>query len=144
MFGDFRTFAIRMEEVSVNGNYMCGQTGGEISQKNFNEFLPGLGAFLIPYCIMLVFGGLPLFYMELALGQYHRCGCLTIWKKICPALKGEHLNYVELSSDKCLPSNTNLKKKHKSSKNSVKLELNPCSNTMLRAILASSICTGAL
>ncbi|KAG8255299.1 hypothetical protein J6590_095937, partial [Homalodisca vitripennis] len=47
-----------------------------------------LGAFLIPYCIMLVFGGLPLFYMELALGQFHRCGCLTIWKRICPALKG--------------------------------------------------------
>ncbi|KAL0272547.1 UNVERIFIED_CONTAM: hypothetical protein PYX00_005476 [Menopon gallinae] len=46
------------------------------------------GAFLIPYCIMLVFGGLPLFYMELALGQFHRCGCLTIWKRICPALKG--------------------------------------------------------
>ncbi|EEB11231.1 tryptophan transporter, putative [Pediculus humanus corporis] len=46
------------------------------------------GAFLIPYCIMLIFGGLPLFYMELALGQFHRCGCLTIWKKICPALKG--------------------------------------------------------
>lgn len=52
-----------------------------------------LGAFLIPYCIMLVLGGLPLFYMELALGQFHRCGCLTIWKKICPALKGEfHFN----------------------------------------------------
>ncbi|KAG4066627.1 hypothetical protein HA402_007263 [Bradysia odoriphaga] len=54
--------------------YICYQNGG--------------GAFLIPYCIMLVLGGLPLFYMELALGQYHRCGCLTIWKKICPALKG--------------------------------------------------------
>ncbi|KAK6625289.1 hypothetical protein RUM43_005583 [Polyplax serrata] len=37
---------------------------------------------------MLIFGGLPLFYMELALGQFHRCGCLTIWKRICPALKG--------------------------------------------------------
>lgn len=48
-----------------------------------------IGAFLIPYCIMLLLGGLPLFYMELALGQYHRCGCLTIWKKICPALKGK-------------------------------------------------------
>lgn len=55
--------------------YICYQNGG--------------GAFLIPYCIMLIFGGLPLFYMELALGQFHRCGCLTIWKKICPALKGE-------------------------------------------------------
>lgn len=54
--------------------YICYQNGG--------------GAFLIPYCLMLIFGGLPLFYMELALGQFHRCGCLTIWKKICPALKG--------------------------------------------------------
>jgi hypothetical protein len=41
---------------------------------------------------MLVFGGLPLFYMELALGQFHRCGCLTIWKRICPALKGEPIS----------------------------------------------------
>lgn len=38
---------------------------------------------------MLVLGGLPLFYMELALGQFHRCGCLSIWDRICPALKGE-------------------------------------------------------
>ncbi|CAD7088920.1 unnamed protein product [Hermetia illucens] len=54
--------------------YICYQNGG--------------GAFLIPYCVMLLLGGLPLFYMELALGQFHRCGCLSIWKRICPALKG--------------------------------------------------------
>ena len=47
------------------------------------------GAFLIPYVVMMVFGGLPLFYMELALGQFHRSGCLTLWKRICPALKGD-------------------------------------------------------
>jgi hypothetical protein len=47
------------------------------------------GAFLIPYCVMFIFGGLPLFYLELALGQYYRSGCLTLWKHICPALKGE-------------------------------------------------------
>ncbi|CAG0879290.1 unnamed protein product [Cyprideis torosa] len=48
----------------------------------------GGGAFLIPYFTMYIFGGLPLFYMELALGQYHRSGCLTLWKRICPVLKG--------------------------------------------------------
>ncbi|KAI9561180.1 hypothetical protein GHT06_012136 [Daphnia sinensis] len=49
---------------------------------------PYICAFLIPYVVMMVFGGLPLFYMELALGQFHRSGCLTLWRRICPALKG--------------------------------------------------------
>jgi len=47
------------------------------------------GAFLIPYVVMLLFGGLPLFYLELALGQYYGSGCLTIWKKLCPIMKGK-------------------------------------------------------
>uniref|UniRef100_A0A674GYH6 Transporter n=1 Tax=Taeniopygia guttata TaxID=59729 RepID=A0A674GYH6_TAEGU len=54
--------------------YICYQNGG--------------GAFLIPYTIMALFGGIPLFYMELALGQYHRNGCISIWRKICPIFKG--------------------------------------------------------
>ncbi|XP_005999721.3 sodium-dependent serotonin transporter [Latimeria chalumnae] len=54
--------------------YICYKNGG--------------GAFLLPYTIMAIFGGIPLFYMELALGQYHRNGCISIWKKICPIFKG--------------------------------------------------------
>lgn len=53
------------------------------------------GAFLIPYCIMLVFGGLPLFYMELALGQYYRSGCISVWRHICPALKGKFFQIMQ-------------------------------------------------
>lgn len=49
------------------------------------------GAFLIPYILMAIFGGVPLFYMELALGQYHRTGAISIWKHICPIFKGEAL-----------------------------------------------------
>ncbi|TDH12877.1 hypothetical protein EPR50_G00050470 [Perca flavescens] len=54
--------------------YVCYQNGG--------------GAFLIPYILMAIFGGVPLFYMELALGQFHRTGAISIWKHICPIFKG--------------------------------------------------------
>uniref|UniRef100_A0A8C6W145 Transporter n=1 Tax=Nothobranchius furzeri TaxID=105023 RepID=A0A8C6W145_NOTFU len=54
--------------------YICYQNGG--------------GAFLIPYVLMAIFGGVPLFYMELALGQFHRTGAISIWKHICPIFKG--------------------------------------------------------
>ncbi|KAG6449405.1 hypothetical protein O3G_MSEX006068 [Manduca sexta] len=54
--------------------YLCYKNGG--------------GAFLVPYCIMLVVGGIPLFYMELALGQYHRKGAITCWGRLVPLFKG--------------------------------------------------------
>ncbi len=47
------------------------------------------GAFLVPYTIMLLVGGIPLFYMELALGQYNRKGAITCWGRICPLFKGK-------------------------------------------------------
>lgn len=36
---------------------------------------------------MLVFGAVPLFYMELILGQFNRQGPISIWR-ICPLFKG--------------------------------------------------------
>ncbi|KAI4462243.1 sodium/chloride dependent transporter [Holotrichia oblita] len=54
--------------------YLCYKNGG--------------GAFLVPYCIMLVIGGIPLFYMELALGQFNRKGAITCWGRLVPLLKG--------------------------------------------------------
>ena len=50
-------------------------------------FQNGGGAFLIPYMLMLVFGALPLFYMEVILGQYNRQGPISLWQ-ICPVFKG--------------------------------------------------------
>ncbi|CAM4807571.1 unnamed protein product [Rotaria magnacalcarata] len=48
----------------------------------------GGGAFLVPYFTFLFLVGLPCMYLELAIGQYHRLGYITIWNKICPPLKG--------------------------------------------------------
>lgn len=46
------------------------------------------GAFLIPYFIALVFEGIPLFYIELAIGQRLRRGSIGVWKTISPYLGG--------------------------------------------------------
>ena len=46
------------------------------------------GGFLIPYLIMLVLEGVPLFYMELAIGQKMRLGSIGAWSAINPYLGG--------------------------------------------------------
>ncbi|XP_046875663.1 inactive sodium-dependent neutral amino acid transporter B(0)AT3 [Hypomesus transpacificus] len=48
----------------------------------------GGGAFLIPYLIALVFEGLPLLYLELAIGQRLRMGSIGVWNAITPFLGG--------------------------------------------------------
>ena len=50
--------------------------------------LISLGAFLIPYFITLVLLGIPLFFLELAIGQRLRQGHVGVWKTIHPYLGG--------------------------------------------------------
>ncbi|XP_041104372.1 sodium-dependent neutral amino acid transporter B(0)AT3-like [Polyodon spathula] len=48
----------------------------------------GGGAFLIPYIIALIFEGIPLLHMELAIGQRLRQGSIGVWNSISPFLGG--------------------------------------------------------
>ncbi len=48
----------------------------------------GGGSFLVPYSIMLFFAGLPLFFLELALGQYSGSGPTRLFGRMAPLMKG--------------------------------------------------------
>ncbi|KAG5284400.1 hypothetical protein AALO_G00026300 [Alosa alosa] len=54
--------------------YLCYKNGG--------------GVFFIPYLLFLLTCGIPLFFMETALGQYTSQGGITCWRKICPLFQG--------------------------------------------------------
>lgn len=47
-----------------------------------------IGAYLVPYVILLLVIGIPLFFLELAVGQRMRCGSIGIWNYISPRLGG--------------------------------------------------------
>lgn len=47
-----------------------------LAQKN------GGGAFLVPYFTMLAIQGLPIFYLELAIGQRLRKGAIAAWHEV--------------------------------------------------------------
>ncbi|XP_058497785.1 sodium- and chloride-dependent GABA transporter 3-like [Solea solea] len=59
--------------------YLCYKNGG--------------GAFLVPYCLLAVVVGIPLFLLETAMGQYTQEGFITSWKKLCPLAQGIGYGY---------------------------------------------------
>ncbi|XP_074906458.1 sodium-dependent proline transporter-like isoform X2 [Buteo buteo] len=67
--------------------YLCYRNGG--------------GVFLILYFILSLIMGLPLFLMELSLGQYGATGPITVWK-CCPLLKGIGIAMLITSSLVCV------------------------------------------
>ncbi|XP_062285090.1 sodium- and chloride-dependent betaine transporter-like [Scomber scombrus] len=54
--------------------YLCYKNGG--------------GAFLVPYGVLAVLVGIPLFLLESSVGQYTQEGFITCWRKLCPLAQG--------------------------------------------------------
>ncbi|XP_068083470.1 sodium- and chloride-dependent glycine transporter 1-like [Anabrus simplex] len=60
---------------------------GNVWRFPYLAYRNGGGAFLIPYLIMLVVCGIPLYFMEIAMGQFSSQACITFFR-ICPLFKG--------------------------------------------------------
>ncbi|KAI4553647.1 hypothetical protein MJT46_015827 [Ovis ammon polii x Ovis aries] len=61
----------------------------------------GGGSFLVPYIIMLVVEGMPLLYLELAVGQRMRQGSIGAWRTVSPYLSGVGVASVVVSFFLC-------------------------------------------
>lgn len=48
---------------------------------------PPPGVFLIPYVLIALVGGIPIFFLEISLGQFMKAGSINVWN-ICPVFKG--------------------------------------------------------
>lgn len=46
---------------------------------------------------MLAINGIPLFYMELAIGQYLSLGTVGAWTALCPMARGEPFGYTAVN-----------------------------------------------
>ena len=68
---------------------------GNVWRFPFTAYENGGGAFLIPYMVVLLFVGRPLYFMELALGQFSSAGCVNVWDMI-PALGGVGYGQVRI------------------------------------------------
>uniref|UniRef100_UPI00358EA940 sodium- and chloride-dependent taurine transporter-like n=1 Tax=Myxine glutinosa TaxID=7769 RepID=UPI00358EA940 len=81
------------EQWSSRLDFVLSVAGGFIGLGNVWRFpylcyKHGGGAFLIPYAVFLLGGGIPLFFMEVALGQFTAQGGISCWRTVCPLLTG--------------------------------------------------------
>jgi len=70
---------------------------GNVWRFPFLAYENGGGAFLIPYFILLVLVGKPLYFMEAALGQFGQVGPLQVWVEMLPAAVGVGVAMIIIS-----------------------------------------------
>ncbi|KAH9508403.1 Sodium-dependent proline transporter [Bulinus truncatus] len=60
---------------------------GNVWRFPYLAYSNGGGAFFIPYFTMVIFVGMPIFFLETIIGQFSSCGPTTCWE-FCPFFKG--------------------------------------------------------
>ncbi|XP_078542068.1 sodium- and chloride-dependent neutral and basic amino acid transporter B(0+)-like isoform X2 [Lissotriton helveticus] len=74
---------------------------GNIWRFPYLTYKNGGGAFLIPYLIMMIFTGLPLYLLESALGQFAGLGPVLVWRA-APFFQGVGITMVIVSTLVCI------------------------------------------
>ncbi|KAM7379746.1 hypothetical protein PAMP_005276 [Pampus punctatissimus] len=90
--GDRGQWANKTEYILVVAGNVVGL--GNVWRFPYLCYKNGGGAFLVPYCLLAVLVGIPLFLLESSIGQYTQEGFITTWRKLCPLAQA---NCVSLS-----------------------------------------------
>ncbi|XP_062285093.1 sodium- and chloride-dependent betaine transporter-like [Scomber scombrus] len=84
--GDRGQWASKREYILVVAGNVVGM--GNVWRFPYLCYKNGGGAFLVPYGVLAVLVGIPLFLLESAVGQYTQEGFITCWRKLCPLAQG--------------------------------------------------------
>ncbi|XP_051266822.1 sodium- and chloride-dependent GABA transporter 3-like isoform X2 [Dicentrarchus labrax] len=84
--GDRGQWASKREYVLVMSGNVVGL--GNVWRFPYLCYKNGGGAFLVPYGLLAVVCGIPLFLLEASVGQYTQEGFITSWRKMCPLMQG--------------------------------------------------------
>uniref|UniRef100_A0A8P4KPI0 Transporter n=1 Tax=Dicentrarchus labrax TaxID=13489 RepID=A0A8P4KPI0_DICLA len=95
--GDRGQWASKREYVLVMSGNVVGL--GNVWRFPYLCYKNGGGAFLVPYGLLAVVCGIPLFLLEASVGQYTQEGFITSWRKMCPLMQG--IGYGQLMITLC-------------------------------------------